>query len=58
MLLIKGIVLCLCLAVRAILSQAHISIDEFAKKIYGHGFAAAIVLGCFSLDILLVTGMP
>lgn len=51
------VVLCLCLAVRAILSQAHISIDEFAKKIYGHGFAAAIVLGCFSLGVLLVTGI-
>ena len=47
------VVLCLCLAVQAILKQASISVDEFTKKIYGHGFAAAIVLGCFSLGILL-----
>lgn len=49
------IVLCLAAGVRAILKASGLSIDAFGARLYAHGFAAGIVMACFSIGILLVT---
>ena len=49
------IILCAAAGACAILKKSRLPIDAFGARLYAHGFAAAIVMACFSIGILLVT---